>query len=117
LALPALIVHAIVVLGVKVKPASPVAPLRCANLDSSARRRRFCYRDLWWQRWPLAALSPKATVANKPRRPIAVTCPERSGGSAIAPRKSTYFVIRPSWRYAGLTAIGRRGAESCVAFW
>jgi len=32
---------AIAVLGVKVKPASPVASLRCANLDACARRLRY----------------------------------------------------------------------------
>jgi hypothetical protein len=40
------ILHAIAVLGVKVKPASPVAPLRYANLDSCARRWRSCYQEL-----------------------------------------------------------------------
>jgi hypothetical protein len=52
------ILHAIAVLGVKVKPASPVATLCCANLDPSARRWLPCYQDVLLTEpadWPVSS--------------------------------------------------------------
>jgi hypothetical protein len=76
---PRLILHAIAVLGGKDKPASPVAPLRCAILDSCARRRRWCYHDVLLTKPAVGRFDQQnVLIANKPRRPIAVTRQGRS---------------------------------------
>src|SRR5579872_4117859 len=63
---------------------------------------------------PLAGFpSPKFSVATMPRRTIEVT---RRGAAKRSARHSALQtdvpLHEPSWRYGGLTAIGRRGAAA-----
>src|SRR5579883_3215001 len=90
--------------GVNPKPASPVAPLRYARIDSATPRWPFCDQDILLLETAKRPVSAAKCLGSQQATPAERSHPKgrsASGGPAIAPQKRSYLRARARGAMAG----------------